>query len=63
MPTDKFLTTAQAASKLGVTTTNLAAMRCRGTGPAFYKKGRSVLYDARDLAVWQQKRQLVRHDR
>lgn len=55
------LTTPEAAKRLGTSAGNLAVMRNRGKGPAFYKRGGRVFYDLRDLDVWKQR--LVRHER
>lgn len=39
----------EAAAYLGVASATLAKYRCLGGGPSFYKIGRRVLYDVRDL--------------
>ncbi|WP_298589507.1 AlpA family transcriptional regulator [uncultured Kocuria sp.] len=51
-PTDKLLTPAELADYLGTTTGNLAQFRYRGTGPAFVKVGRRVLYRESDVTAW-----------
>lgn len=40
----EFLTTAEAASFLGVSTSHLKALRAEGGGPAFLRVGRAVRY-------------------
>lgn len=61
---NELITAADAAQRLGVPYANLAMMRSRGTGPAFYRKGNRVFYTAADLAKWQKARTaLVRHER
>lgn len=42
----------QLAEYLGTTTGNLAQLRYRGTGPAFVKAGRRVLYRETDVQAW-----------
>ena len=46
------LTTKEAASLLRLKVQTLAAWRCHGEGPPFYRVGRRVLYDKADLATW-----------
>jgi hypothetical protein len=41
-----------AAIYMGVASATLAKYRCQGGGPCFYKIGRRVLYDARDLDAY-----------
>lgn len=45
----EYLTTAQAAALLGVSTKGLEAMRARGAGPRFVRIGKGVRYRACDL--------------
>lgn len=48
---NKLLTTKQAAEYLNLSEKTLAAHRCKGTGPAFIKRGR-VFYLESDLNAW-----------
>jgi hypothetical protein len=41
-----------AAAYLGLASSTLAKLRCRGGGPAFLKLGRRVVYDQHDLDDW-----------
>ena len=41
-----------AAAYIGHSTSTLAKMRMRGTGPPYIKTARLVLYDQRDLDAW-----------
>lgn len=60
----EFITAADAAQRLGVPYANLAMMRSRGTGPAFYRKGNRIFYALADLDRWvKQRAALVRHER
>jgi hypothetical protein len=52
------LTTAQAAMVLGLAPGTLHNMRCTGGGPKFYKIGRVVRYDLRDLEAWKAERRV-----
>ncbi len=47
-----FLTTAQAAHYLGLTTQTLEKMRRKGRGPRYRKHGRYVRYHIADLDAW-----------
>lgn len=47
-----FLTTAQAAHYLGLTTQTLEKMRRQGRGPRYRKHGRYVRYHIADLDAW-----------
>jgi predicted DNA-binding transcriptional regulator AlpA len=42
----------QAANRLGLSTSTLAKMRLYGTGPAYSKLGRRVVYRPEDLEDW-----------
>ena len=46
------LTTEQAAEFLGKSVSAMTIDRCRCTGPAYFKLGRSVRYDLSDLEAW-----------
>jgi predicted DNA-binding transcriptional regulator AlpA len=48
--------TAEAADFLGLARRTLEKYRIHGGGPAFYKLGRRVVYDTRDLDTWLQER-------
>lgn len=50
---DNRLDVKNTAKYLGLTTKTLAAMRCRGTGPRFIKRGK-VFYYKEDLDEWLQ---------
>ncbi|MDE2014693.1 MAG: helix-turn-helix domain-containing protein [Alphaproteobacteria bacterium] len=47
-----FLTTAQAAHYLGLTTQTLEKMRRKGRGPRYRKHGRYVRYHIAELDAW-----------
>lgn len=49
---DQFLTTPQAAHRLGLSPRTLERYRCQGSGPVFHKMGGRVLYDVQDIRVW-----------
>lgn len=51
-PADKILSPQEAADRLALKASTLAAMRHEGRGPAFMKHGRIVRYRASDLAAW-----------
>ena len=42
----------QAARRLGLSVSTLAKMRLYGTGPAYSKLGRRVVYRLEDLEAW-----------
>jgi excisionase family DNA binding protein len=46
----------EAAARLGLGLSTLAKLRISGGGPAFYKFGRRVLYDPKDLESWAMER-------
>ena len=46
----------QAAAVTGLSADTLANMRSTGRGPAYFKVGRYVRYDAGDLAAWMRSR-------
>lgn len=48
---DGRMTADNAAAYLGLSPKTLAMMRCRGTGPAFIKRGR-IFYFREDLDLW-----------
>lgn len=43
---------AEAAAHCGLAPATLATMRCRGSGPPYFKLGRRVVYSFRDLDSW-----------
>lgn len=49
---DGHLTTAEAAQRLGVSTSYLNKLRLTGGGPVFMKMGAKVVYSAGDLSAW-----------
>ncbi len=46
------LNTEQVAERLGLSISTLAKMRLYGTGPAYSKLGRRVVYRLEDLEAW-----------
>ena len=40
------------ASQYGIPVSTSARLRAEGTGPAFFKRGRAVLYDVQDVEAW-----------
>jgi predicted DNA-binding transcriptional regulator AlpA len=52
------LDTDQAADYLGMSASWLAASRCNGTGPPFYKLGNRVRYIKASLDAWAASRQV-----
>ena len=46
----------EAAARLGLGLSTLAKLRISGGGPPFYKFGRRVLYDPKDLESWAMER-------
>ncbi len=49
---DGHLTTAEAAQRLGVSTSYLNKLRLTGGGPVFMKMGTKVVYSPSDLSAW-----------
>ena len=54
MPTENplVLNSEQVADRLGLSVSTLAKMRLYGTGPAYSKLGRRVVYRLEDLEAW-----------
>lgn len=48
----QFLTTDEAAARLGISPGSMRNMRVRGHGPCFAKLGRMVRYDIDRLDAW-----------
>jgi predicted DNA-binding transcriptional regulator AlpA len=46
------LTLDEAAAVTGLSRSSLAKKRCDGSGPAFFKIGRTVKYAANDVDTW-----------
>ncbi|WP_426433916.1 helix-turn-helix transcriptional regulator [Bradyrhizobium genosp. P] len=46
------LTLEQVADLTGLSRSTLAKRRCDGTGPAFFKIGRTIKYGAEDVDAW-----------
>jgi predicted DNA-binding transcriptional regulator AlpA len=46
------LSASMAAGYIGLSSSTLAKMRLSGTGPAFHKLGRRVVYRPEDLDAW-----------
>lgn len=53
------LTNSQAADPLGIKPESLKRMRIGGSGPAFFKIGRSVRYDPADIAAYLGRRRVA----
>lgn len=51
-PAPRHLNAKEAANALNLSESFLAKLRISGTGPAFLKLGRRVLYDPADLVHW-----------
>ena len=49
---EKKLTPKEAAQRIGLASGHLANLRSRGTGPAFLKLGRKVMYTLGDVDAW-----------
>ena len=54
-----WLTTAEAASHLGLQPKTLANMRSLGTGPCFHKLGGKVWYRGRDILTYRSGRRFI----
>ena len=50
--TSRYFRTAAAAKYCGIAKSTLEKMRCSGDGPAFSRRGRTILYDRSSLDVW-----------
>ncbi|MCS3895570.1 putative DNA-binding transcriptional regulator AlpA [Bradyrhizobium japonicum USDA 38] len=48
----KLLSLDEVVSVTGLSRSSLAKKRCDGTGPAFFKLGRTVKYDRADVDAW-----------
>jgi hypothetical protein len=56
---ENYLTTQQAAARLGVSTSWLEKLRVRGDGPPYYKVSqRRVLYGIGDLTTWMEEHRI-----
>ena len=53
---DKYLSTKEAATLLGIQPNTLEIWRCKGRGPLFVKLGGPVRYRLSDLNAWIEKR-------
>lgn len=49
---DDLIASEEVARELGVKNQTLAAWRCIGRGPHFYKVGRAVMYSKSDIIKW-----------
>lgn len=49
---DNFLTLDQVTDRTGLSRSSLAKKRCDGSGPAFFKLGRTIKYAAVDVDAW-----------
>lgn len=52
----RLLTHMQTCSLLGVTPQTLYNWRCRGLGPAYFRRGRFIRYRLKDIKEWQETR-------
>jgi len=57
-----FITAAQVAAMFGVKEDTVSRWRRRATGPAFYKVGRSIRYDLKEIETILMRRGLTRAD-
>ena len=48
----KMISPTEAAKIYGLNTGSLANLRSQRRGPKFYKVGRKILYDTKDLETW-----------
>jgi len=55
----RLLTPQEAATFTGLKDQTLANMRHTGRGPVYFKVGRYVRYDERDLAAWMRRRRFT----
>jgi predicted DNA-binding transcriptional regulator AlpA len=46
------LRTPEAAAYIGLAPRTLEKMRLTGAGPSYYKLGRAVIYDTREIDTW-----------
>ena len=56
MPKSPYLTSAEAAHRLRLTTQTLANMRHKGHGPRYRKHGRKIIYVKKDIDQWSEQR-------
>ena len=54
-----WLTTEEAAGKLGLNVKTLANMRSLGKGPCFHKMGGKVWYRGQDILAYQRRRRFI----
>lgn len=54
-----WLTTHEAAGKLGLNAKTLANMRSQGKGPCFHKIGGKVWYRGNDILMYQRRRRYI----
>lgn len=47
-----YRTVHEAAEFLRLSPQTMNNMRCKGTGPSYYKHGRRILYDVDELRAW-----------
>jgi hypothetical protein len=59
LDTNRKLRPSEAAAYTGLSSSTLAKYRVFGGGPPFYKLGRRVVYDVRDLDSWVAERRRV----
>jgi predicted DNA-binding transcriptional regulator AlpA len=52
LPPDVFLRPREVAARTGLALATLAALRCRGQGPAYRKVNRAVFYRWGDVIAW-----------
>ena len=49
---ENFLSLDQTVAKTGLSRSSLAKKRCDGSGPAFFKIGRTIKYATADVDAW-----------
>jgi predicted DNA-binding transcriptional regulator AlpA len=57
-----FITATQVAEMFGVKEGTVSRWRQRKTGPAFYKVGRSIRYDKKEIEIMMMKRGLIKEE-
>ena len=60
-PADR-LKTPEAAAFLGLEPITLRCWRCAQTGPAYYRNGKRILYEVRDLQKWLEARRVTHEE-
>ena len=55
----RYLSTEQAAERIGVSPSTLRGWRRQGVGPAYRKHGKLAKYDVRDLDEWSEAQRVL----